>query len=75
MDDTKLQYPEWQSPLQEVLLEFDPPKLPEKALKAETLILERLQQLQQSDDGHHERVAIDDGLSVLRTIRRERQLR
>jgi hypothetical protein len=46
MDDTKLQYPEWQSPLQEVLLEFDPQKLPEKALKAETLILERLQQLQ-----------------------------
>jgi hypothetical protein len=72
MENTGLQYPEWQGPLQEVLLEFDSKKLPEKALRAEALILERLRQLQQSDNGHHERHAIDYGLSLLRTIRRER---
>jgi hypothetical protein len=75
MDATKLQYPEWQGPLQEVILEFDRQNLPDKALKAEGIILERLRQLQQSDNGHHEREAIHYGLSVLRTIRRERQVR
>jgi hypothetical protein len=69
MDGAKLQYPEWQGPLQEVVLEFDPEKLSDKALKVEALILERLRQLQQSDNGHHEREAIDYGLSILRTVR------
>jgi hypothetical protein len=72
MDNPELQYPEWQRPLQEVLLEFDSQKLSEKALKAEALIFERLRQLQQSDNGHHEREAIDYALSILRTVRREK---
>lgn len=73
MDDTsRLPYPEWQRPLQEAILEFDRDKLAEKALNAEDLILERLQQLQQSNLGHEEQRAINDGLSVLRTIKRNR---
>ncbi len=71
-DKIELPYPEWQGPLQEAILEFDREKLAEKAMKVEALILERLRQLQQSNDGHNERTAINDGLSVLRTIRRER---
>ena len=65
-------YSEWQGALQEVVLEIDLVGLSEKALKAETLILKRLRQLQQSNDGHSERAAISDGLSILRTIRHER---
>lgn len=67
-DITELLYPEWQGPLREVLLEFDPERLTEKALRAEALILERLQHLQQSSNHHDERVALDDGLFILKTI-------
>jgi hypothetical protein len=73
MDETmELPYPEWQGPLQEVILEFDREKLSKKALKAEALILDRLRALQQSNNGHQERDAINHGLSLLRTIRRDR---
>lgn len=73
MNDTAEQpYPEWQGPLKEAVLETDLVKLSEKALTVETLILERLRELQQSNDGHGERAAIDHGLSILRRIRRER---
>jgi hypothetical protein len=71
-DMADLRYPEWQGLLREAVLEFDREKLREKALKAEALIFERLRQLQQSSDGHSERAAISDGLSILRTITRER---
>lgn len=71
-DMMELPYPQWQRSLQEVILEFDRDKLAEKALHAESLILERLRQLQQSNNGHNEREAIDHGLSLLRSIRRER---
>jgi hypothetical protein len=73
MDDTvELPYPEWQLPLQEAILEFDPNKLAEKAQKAVGVILERLLELQQSNNGHNERAAILDGLSILRTIKCDR---
>ena len=73
MNDTnELPYPEWQTPLQELILEFDREKLREKALKVEALIFERLRQVLESSNGHHERQAIDDGLSILRSIRGER---
>jgi len=71
-DMAEQQYPQWQGSLQEVVREFDLAKLSEKALNAEALILERLRQLRQSNDGHGERSAIGHGLSILRTIRRER---
>jgi hypothetical protein len=71
-DMMELPYPEWQGPLQEAVLEFDRETLAEKALKAEALILERLRQLQQSSDGHQEREAINDGVSLLRIIKRAR---
>jgi hypothetical protein len=73
MDDTfELPYPEWQRPLQEAILEFDREKLPEKARKVVGLILERLLELQQLNDGHNERAAIIDGLRILKTIKCDR---
>jgi cell division FtsZ-interacting protein ZapD len=67
-----LQYPEWQTPLQDVILEFDLKELLRKIQRVETLIFERLQQLRLSQDGAQERVAINEALDVLRTIKRER---
>lgn len=67
-----LRYPQWQSPLQEAILEFDEEKLTEKALQAEAAILRRLQELRQSNNGHHEHAAISYGLSLLRSIKAER---
>ena len=70
--ETGFSYPDWRGPLQEVIRELDREKLPEKALKAEALILESLRQLQQSSNGHHERDDIVFGLSILRMIKRDR---
>jgi hypothetical protein len=50
--DEGLKYPEWQKPLQELILEFDRDKLPEKVQQVETPIFERLQQLSRGNDGH-----------------------
>ena len=69
---TGLPYPEWQRALQEAMLEFDGNKLTERVLNAEALIVERLRQLQESKDGRNEREAIDDGLFILRTLKREK---
>ena len=45
MSNAELKFPQWQGPLQELILEFDPQKMPEKIQSAETLVLERLQQI------------------------------
>ena len=72
MHDEELKYPEWQKPLQELILEFDRDKLPEKVQQVETLIFERQQQLSRGNDGHMELQAINDALGVLRIIKRDR---
>ena len=72
MSDIELKYPEWQAPLQDLFLESDHEKLHEKIQKVETLIFERLQLLRQGNDGHGELLAINDALSVLRTIKRDK---
>lgn len=72
MNNEELKYPEWQRPLQEVILEFDRTKLPEKLQKVETLIFDRAQQLRQTNHGQIETQALDDALVVLRVIKREK---
>jgi hypothetical protein len=72
MSDSELKYPEWQAPLQEVILEFDREKLWGKVQKVETLIFERLQQLSQGNDGRTEREAINDALPILQVIKRDK---
>jgi hypothetical protein len=72
LEDSELKYPDWQVPLQEVILELDLHKLPGKIQQVETLIFERLQQLRISKNGAGEREAINDSLDVLRTVKRER---
>jgi hypothetical protein len=72
VSDNELKYPAWQVPLQDVILEFNLERLPGRIQQVETLIFERLQELQLSNDGAGERQAINDGLDLLRTIKRER---
>ena len=68
----ELEFPEWQAPLEELILEFDREKLPEKLQIVKTAILERFLQLSGQNNGHRERQALNDGLSVLRVIARNR---
>jgi hypothetical protein len=72
VDEEEFKYPEWQTPLQELILEFDSTKLPEKVQKVETLIFERLQQPRWRNDGHIEPQAINDARVLLRMIQRDK---
>ena len=68
MDEEELKFPEWQKPLQNAILEFNRERLLERVQKVKTLIVERQQQLARSSDGHLEREALDDGLSLIRVL-------
>ena len=72
MADHDLKYPEWQIRLDEVLAESDVKKLPAKIHGVETLISERLRQLDYSKVDDNEREAINTALSILRVVKRER---
>ena len=73
MEQEELKFPEWQRPVQDVILEFDPEKLGEKVQKVELLLFERSQQLAaMNGDGKQERLAIDDALGILRGIKHDR---
>jgi hypothetical protein len=72
MVDQQLKYPEWQIPLEGVVTEADVKKLPTRVHEVETLISERLKQLDSHRDGAAERGAIDTALKVLRIVKRER---
>ncbi len=68
-----LKFPEWQLPLQELILEFDRPTLHQKMQRVEALIYDRLQQLHNGSDGHTaEREALNDAISLLRVIKRDK---
>jgi hypothetical protein len=72
MTDEKLTYPQWQAPLQDAILERNLDELSAKIYRVETLIFQRLQQLQSSNDGAGERRAIANALELLRTLKLER---
>ena len=72
MSDGKLKYPRWQAPLQEVIFELNRKKLGDKIQKLEALILERVLQLQLGSDGDSEQEAINDALSTLRALKRDK---
>jgi len=72
VDDGELKFPAWQTPLQELLLEFDREKLPAKIQQVEALIFERLQQLSVDRCDRDERQAIQDALNVMRIVKRDK---
>lgn len=72
VNESELHFPDWQAPLQEVVLEFDPEKFKEEIEKVEALIRQRIQNLSPSLDTSAERLAINDALSLLRIIKQDR---
>lgn len=68
MDDSELKFPEWQAPFQELIIEFTLHRLPDRLQKAEALVQERLQQLDQRHN-RDEKIALQDALSVLRVMK------
>ena len=72
MSEAEFKFPEWQSSLQELLLEFDSEKLNQKTHEVETMLLSRLEQLNQGRNDHGERDAIFDALRILRIIKRDK---
>lgn len=71
-ENSGLPFPDWQISAQDVLLENDRNKLPEKVRTAENLMFERLRQLQESSNGHQERDALYYALSLIREVKREK---
>lgn len=72
MSDSDLNYPTWQVPLQEAMLEVDCKKLAEKIQRVETIIFERLQAISFDADHAGERKALADAASTLRVLKKER---
>lgn len=72
MDGRGLIYPDWQGPLEDAIVEPDLAKLPDRIHAVETVIFERLKQLDSTKDNAAERDAINTALNVLRVIKRER---
>ena len=74
-DTTKgddFRFPEWQEPLQELVLEFDLVRLHKKMQRVAALLRDRLQQMQDWAEAHTaEREALGDAISVFRVIKRE----
>lgn len=67
-----LKFPHWQAPRQDLILEFDPVKLSEKIGDAEALLFARLQQLDHDTQDRDEKIALQDGLSIVRIMKRDR---
>jgi hypothetical protein len=72
MRDRELEFPEWQVPLQNLILEFDSEKLPQKVQAVESAILDRLQHIRHQSDRDREQQVLNDGLSTLRVIKSDR---
>jgi hypothetical protein len=70
-DDRGLQYPEWQVPLQEALLESDKTKLRKRVESSEAIIFGRLQAISHDSNHHAEREAVEHALALLRVIKRD----
>lgn len=64
----ELIYPLWQTPLQELILEFDAEARLEKTKNLEALLQTRLQELSCENDGFDERQAIADASYLLRRL-------
>jgi hypothetical protein len=67
-----LELPEWQAPLQELILEFDCEKFYKKQQIVHAALLERLQQVSVENGPCRELAALNSALTILRIISRDR---
>ena len=70
--DEDIRSAEWREPYQQALLELDQKKLSERIAAAEMAISNRLRAFAGDSNHHAERQAIDDALSSLRVLKRNR---
>ena len=69
-----LKYPVWQKPYQEALMEINPRKLAGRINDAQITIYLRWYELRTIPGGDKERQAIEDALSVLLSLRRNKEI-
>ena len=67
-----LKYPQWQEPLAEAILEFDPQQVREKVQRAEEAIVRRIEELAFDPPNGREGQALVDGLELLRIVKKDR---
>jgi hypothetical protein len=67
-----LKYPQWQQPLAEAILEFNPQQLREKVQRAEEAIVRRIEELAFDPRNGREGQALVDGLELLRIVKKDR---
>jgi hypothetical protein len=72
MTDGGPKFPRWQVPLQELLLEFDRENFNRRKQRVESLLQERIQKLDQGNDGQEELRALNFALSLIRMTERDR---
>ena len=70
----QLQYPRWQVPLEDAILEFDPPLLRAKLQKAEKAVSERRRELDSDMEACNldEQQALADALMLIRIMEKDR---
>jgi hypothetical protein len=68
----ELKFPEWQALYRDALLELNPARLAAQVAAAEEAIFLRLQRLGRSPATHEELMAIEDALSSLRALKKDR---
>jgi hypothetical protein len=66
-----LQYPQWQKPFQEAMIELNREKIKERAEIARLAIADRIKSLAQGPDSLTEQRALADALASLRVLMRE----
>ena len=66
---SELKFPQWQHPLQDLILERDRRQLTRKIQEVERLISLRFLRLQNETDSLDERQALTDALSLLRIVK------
>jgi hypothetical protein len=72
MSDQETKNREWQAVLRDLKQETDPEKLSEKLQQVEGLILDRLQELYRKNDSGEEHEALQEALSTLRIVKRDK---
>jgi hypothetical protein len=68
MGHERLQYPQWQIPLQELVCDARPNKIDGQAHKLQALIFERFHQLDKEGNSEAERQALKEALTIVRII-------
>ncbi len=68
----ELKYPQWQEPLHDAVLEFDPVRLRLKLQKAEQAIANRLRQLSFEYANPEESRSLNDGRYLIGRVKKDR---